>query len=520
MQVIIFAKLAINLVFLCCFVQAQEEVTIIVGPVIGKVTNSTARVLLEFNTEAVITVTLTDPNGVQTSTTKSVTKSIPVPFSFENLQAETKYTVSLNDSVTNMTQSYFTTLGGPTGNLNFAVSSCMEQLLQLSKEENADLWADMLRRVENNEIQYLLQTGDQVYMDDSAGEHLFTKPYYAIQKILNETSRDEWDSKRGEMLEIIRNEYRQTWGIPSMRETMAKVPSLMIFDDHEIRDDWGYLATDSDPNSQEFYYGELARQVYYEYQRQLREDVDFSNYSNMTTEYYYEVLNGVAFYFMDYRGIRTWNRNYSEMNGMQLGKTQWEYLEQLLEPTSGILADAKNFVLVSPLTVVYLVEALVQIGYFSINDVQESWTYAYVDEQARLLGLLRNWKNGRDGREVIILDGDVHMGGYTDITYDDDFAFQQCTFSSMASSAPNDATFLGFELIKEIQKLKDPWSYEHHDWTNDFNYGIVVARNQDDQASLRCYMVKADSSDDPELIDDDGSSVSDSDWEDVYAGGF
>jgi len=517
MQAKISGKLAISLVLLYSLAPAQQEnVTIIVGPVIGKVTNSTARVLFEFNTNATITVTLTDPDGNQTNTTRNVTGSIPIPFAFEGLQPETIYTVSLNDSVANMTESYFTTLGNATGNLNFAVISCMDKGVQASKEEDADLWADLLRRVQNNEIQYLLQTGDQVYMDDPFGEQLLSKPYFACQKILNETSRDEWDSRRDEMLEILRDEYRHTWNIQSVRETLAKVPSLTILDDHQVRDDWGYLTTDSDPTSQDYYYGLLARQVYYEYERQLREDVDFGNLSNMTAEYYYEVLNGVGFFFMDYRGIRTWNRNYSQMENTQIGRNQTELLQQLLEPTNGTLAEAKSFFLVSPLTVVFLVEALVHIGYFSNNDAQESWSFGYLDEQAQLLELLRNWTLGRDGRKVTILAGDVHMGGYTEIKYDDDFAFQQCTSSSIASSAPNDATFLGFEILKEVQKLNKPWSYEHHDWTNDFNYGIVIARNRDDQADLKCYMVKADDSDDPELVDDSDSSVSDSDWEDIY----
>jgi len=320
------------------------------------------------------------------------------------------------------------------------------------------------------------------------------------------------------MLELLRNEFRQTWSIPSVRETLAKIPSLTIFDDHEVRDDWGYIDTDWDFSSQDFYYGLLARQVYYEYERQLREDIDFNNIDNITTEYYYEVLNGIGFYFMDYRGIRTWHRNYSQMNGMQIGETQWQYLDQLLEPTNGTLADVKSFFLVSPLTVVFLVEALVKIGYFSNNDAQESWSFGYLDEQARLLDLLRNWKLGRDGRELVILDGDVHMGGFTDIKYDDDIIYLQFTTSSIASSAPGDATFFGFEVLKEIQKLNKPWTYEHHDWTNDFNYGIVLATANDDQASVGCYMVKAAGDESPKLIDSDGHHVDDDDWQDILAG--
>jgi len=169
MQAPLFAQLTVIFALLCCLASAQQDnVTIVIGPVIGKVTNSTARVLFEFNASTIITVTLTDPNGTQFNNTKNVTANRAVPFNFSGLQAETKYTVSLslNGSITNMIESYFTTLGGPTGKLNFAVLSCMDRFVQADKEDEADLWQDMLTRIQNNEVQYLLQTGDQLYMDD------------------------------------------------------------------------------------------------------------------------------------------------------------------------------------------------------------------------------------------------------------------------------------------------------------------------------------------------------------------
>ncbi len=60
---------------------------------------------------------------------------------------------------------------------------------------------------------------------------------------------------------------------------LAQVPRLTIYDDHEVRDDWGSRPEDSDPNSNEpdYLFGQLCKKAYYEYQRQLREDIDFNN---------------------------------------------------------------------------------------------------------------------------------------------------------------------------------------------------------------------------------------------------
>jgi hypothetical protein len=44
----------------------------------------------------------------------------------------------------------------------------------------------------------------------------------------------------------------------------------------QVRDNWGDLPTDWDPNSLHMFVGRCAWRVVLEYQRQLHEDVDFS----------------------------------------------------------------------------------------------------------------------------------------------------------------------------------------------------------------------------------------------------
>ena len=506
--------LVLSLACLAVVQSVDNPLSIVVGPIIGKVTTTTARILLEFNKDGTIILNLKDPSGQQKSVVRKFSASVPVVFAFDNLQPNTNYNVSLNDSSVSMTQSYFSTLSGESGKLNFAVLSCNDQYVQRSKKPEADLWADMLKRIENNEIQYLLQTGDQVYMDDPFGKMNLQKPYYAANKILNETSRDKWNDKRLEILELLRNEYRQTWSIPSIRDVLARIPSLTILDDHQVRDDWGYLPEDYDVNSSAYFYGTIARQAYYEYERQLREDIDFNNIMSYHEEFYYEVLNDIAFFFVEYRGVRSWDRPYDDIEKTQLGSNQTQLLQNALAPNNGTFANLSNFFLVSPLTVVLLIEDLVKIGFYSNNDAQESWSYTdqYKQEQAQLLATLRDWKVAKPGREVTILDGDVHMGGFTDITYKDKFAFLQFTTSSMASSAPSDATFAGFDLIKEAQSIKKPWDYEHHDWTNDFNYGLIRADKAKDAATVACYMVKASGSEKPKVIDSNGKVIQGGRW--------
>lgn len=109
------------------------------------------------------------------------------------------------------------------------------------------------------------------------------------------------------------------------------------------------------------------------------------------------------------------------------------------------------------------------------------------------------------------------MGGYTDISEERDYAFLQFTASCIASSAPSDVAFAGFDLIKEVENLAGRWSYEHHDWTNKFNYGIVLANYVNGQATSDCFRVEADD-DGPVIRDGDGDKMDNDDWLDALQG--
>lgn len=81
----------------------------------------------------------------------------------------------------------------------------------------------------------LLLLGDQVYADELTPE--------ARQNLSGHRSK----SKRRPPDEVVtfteyERLYRHTWGDPEIRWIMSTVPTAMIFDDHDIRDDWNTSA--------------------------------------------------------------------------------------------------------------------------------------------------------------------------------------------------------------------------------------------------------------------------------------
>ena len=88
----------------------------------------------------------------------------------------------------------------------------------------------MTRRGREEWPDALLLVGDQVYADETSEE---------IQRFI--ASRRDLDSPPGTELADFEEYtllYRVAWREPAIRWVLSTLPSMMIFDDHDIRDDW------------------------------------------------------------------------------------------------------------------------------------------------------------------------------------------------------------------------------------------------------------------------------------------
>ena len=71
--------------------------------------------------------------------------------------------------------------------------------------------------------------GDQIYMDED-------KP---------DIFEDHFDSDSSARRKAMAEKYRLNWSRDVVRRILANVPTYMVWDDHDIRDGWGSLASDS-----------------------------------------------------------------------------------------------------------------------------------------------------------------------------------------------------------------------------------------------------------------------------------
>jgi len=139
-------------------------------------------------------------------------------------------------------------------NLLFCAISC-------NGAEQVGAWEQFATFVEASQPSFVVMMGDQVYMDED-------KP---------DIFEAHFDSEPVTRRKAMAEKYRFNWSRDVVRRVLAHVPTYMIWDDHDIRDGWGSLASDSPTlaalhargaeifrKSTEFF--EDARDVYWHFQ--------------------------------------------------------------------------------------------------------------------------------------------------------------------------------------------------------------------------------------------------------------
>jgi hypothetical protein len=431
------------------------------GPVIGKVTDSTARLLIEVDADVQVTCDATSANGPATRTVDCI-KDRPVAFQLVNLSPATEYTISFQGVSGDYPRGRVRTFPSNPDKLNVAAVSCN----YLGRRGRTDLWSDLLHRyVLPGDIDLILHAGDQIY-----GDAVFAR---ALTIIKENTIRPRAAQDK-HILNAYRNLYRAWWSEETTRKVLATVSNLMIWDDHEIRDDWGSRDTDCDPASVEFHIGTLARQVYREYQRQLWDDFDTNAAPASGEEQHWHSWGPIGVLFIDQRGGRSFGR---EPSRPYLSTVQWDKIVATL--TVGELSQVRALIVVTSVPLCYLGGSTTAHGTGFSDDLYDHWSHPkHAKEQIEMLRELRRWKSANKGqRELLVLGGDVHVGGYTHIEHEGATIFNQLITSPITNHPPKWYEFYGLKILTEIEEnLTASYSFEHHDLTNKRNYGIIIVR--------------------------------------------
>lgn len=470
-----------------------------VGPIIGHVTSRSAIVLFEVDEDVQEFTCLLLPVNEDGTDFENISKSAHFPanqpriFKFEGLKSNMQYLIKL-PSFSEDVLGVVTTLPEVVERLNIAVVSCDNAQYQAE----TDMWQVMWEGIDSKKeaIHVLLHIGDNVYMDGIGSglsneelvkgdieSHIISgnldpsTPYVKARQIIDNLDRQMWDSRKDEILEIFRSRYRDTFSRTYIKNVMAHVSNLMILDDHEIRDDFGDVADDSDPESKEFFLGSLAIQVFHEYQRQLWDpEILERDPSSLKSEYFALTLGPLGIIMMDSRTVWANNRSHREKSDTSYyGDHQVQSLRNSLATNE----DVKMWLLVFTLPLFFVKKNHAKFAACCIKKADDCLSFMYMNHEedlVEMLDLLRNWQERKASNSFLILGGDVHVGGFTDVYHsllsggESKLLCRQIITSPINNSineVPGLSCWLG------CTDSYGSYTYKHHDLVKECNYALL-----------------------------------------------
>ncbi|HFD10910.1 MAG TPA: hypothetical protein ENJ32_00335, partial [Crenotrichaceae bacterium] len=213
---------------------------------------------------------------------------------------------------------------------------------------NISQWKRMETILDESDAAFAIGCGDQVYSDGN--KHVSVWAF--LKKMKSKMLNLDKDERIRVMVSWYRDIYRGYWGHKEVKAFFARFPQYMIWDDHEIMDGWGSYTSDelarelntwwewdnADANQElAFNMREAAEIVYKEYQHSHNPDTPNKQYD------YGYITGNCAFYIMDMRGHRNYNRKTASKI---LGTAQMKRIQSWLATPE--VVNSKAVYIVSP----------------------------------------------------------------------------------------------------------------------------------------------------------------------------
>ncbi len=308
--------------------------------------------------------------------------------------------------------------------LSFVVGSCrhptpgLEEIVQPGLPERSDrTFRTLLEQVEaGTPTDLVMMCGDQIYADLRADDRTFAQ-YCA--------------------------NYRRAFTQPSLRRLMARVPTYMVLDDHELADNWSMDRLGDSKLSHEqravlkarFLAAIEAYRCYQVVHGPALERRNEPGLSNAITQLWYTFQRGPAHFFvMDVRTER--------YHGAQPPEMISERQEQALRAWMEAHREALKFI-VTP--VPFFPD--LRLRGWALGERKDKWA-GFLQQRTRILDFIRS----EGARRVVFLSGDVHVSLWAELK---STSRPDCRVHSIISSAFSPPVFNPPEFLFDMKGALD-----------------------------------------------------------------
>ena len=289
----------------------------------------------------------------------------------------------------------------------FAYTSCNGFSNEALKESCSNpyyLWSQMVQIHEKTPFSVLLMGGDQLYADSIWGDVKKLSEWSNLprkEKIKKKATKE----MQRQIDTFYARLYQDRWSTPDMSLMLASIPSVMMWDDHDIFDGWGSYPKDMQESEVYQAIFKYAKKYFELYQMRTRKN---RNLLNIESSHY-----AFSLPFRGYQIIAIDNRTERTLEQI-MSQKQWEDFLNHLDT----MQENRDVLLMSGVPVVYRDFSFTESIYAYTSweeeltdDLKDHWrAKEHQGERLKLImNLLESAKTRKKGRTVI-LSGDVHVG--------------------------------------------------------------------------------------------------------------
>jgi len=455
------------------------EPLVLCGPVVGKVTDTTAVVLLELDEAGQVECVATSADGHSVSQKRLLPGKAARAFQLEGMKPDTAYTYTFNglnlsqkkeiDALRCSIKTFKSAVD--IKEVTVLVQSCDRPDRLLPQDTNP--WTVLDDKCKKGECDILLHLGDQVYTKMKG----FLERACMVMDLYDDPATSAATRKKmiAEAEEELRRAYRFTWGLPATRSVMAQSSHLMLWSDNDVANDFTE-ATKKGSNEQKYsdQFIQSAMGVYTEYQRQLWdpkcEGQLPADKSARMEEWNFHTYGGLGIFMVDMRGNRITAGGVMQKGDLMSAKQKKALEDAFATPglSCMLVASEIPFVSESP--------EMVQKSAQFITFLEGHWAYKE-DECTWLYDLCFDWKAGAEGREVVLLGGDIHTGVMTDLKCN-----KTNSVIKSVTASPITNHVCGFFCVKE-GRFNDRYNWSHTHYPNMRNFCKIKAKFEDGKCS-------------------------------------
>jgi len=324
-------------------------------------------------------------------------------------------------------------VAGLTADLRLAYASCNGEehgdMDRDGAERNA-MWARMVQDHQRAPFALLLHGGDQIYADEVTAGHPLSDGW--PDQLPSDPARADLVTLRAHLREGVLRRYLANYTAPDVAYLMARIPSLMQWDDHDICDGWGSLRRSRtySPVGQTVF--DLAREAALLFQHGTVEGdlpARFADPTGLHLGWAVEAP-GLRLIGPDLRSERTRRE--------VMGKRGWQMMEDLAaHPAPGRTLVMSSVPLLGPrLSLLELLMVLTPRMQKYEDDLRDQWqSRAHRESWTHMLELMQRIA-AHPEQEVTVLSGEIHLAARGEMMLDQGKLLHQLVASGISHRAP------------------------------------------------------------------------------------